>query len=65
VEEAQDKICPSHKVYEPETAEKAVYDQLYPLYKKLYFAFGRSDGAVGEVLPELIRLAEKVNKASA
>jgi L-ribulokinase len=65
VEEAQDKICPSHKVYEPESSEKEVYDQLYPLYKSLYFTFGGPEAAFGQVLPEIIRLAETVNKKDA
>ncbi len=58
VEEAQEKICPPHKVYEPEPAARAVYDELYPLYRKLYFEFGQpADGSMGEILPQLIRFA--------
>lgn len=63
VEEAQDKICPPHKVFEPNNAQQAVYDDLYVLYRKLYFAFGEpQQGAFGEVLPTLIRTAEAVHK---
>ena len=40
IEEAQDKICPPHNVFEPEKSEQLVYDGLYSLYSKLYFAFG-------------------------
>jgi len=40
VEEAQDKICPSHTVFNPEQAAELVYHSLYALYQKLYFAFG-------------------------
>src|SRR6202521_1726622 len=40
IEEAQQKICPPHKVYEPVRSEHLVYNELYPLYRKLYFAFG-------------------------
>jgi L-ribulokinase len=65
VEEAQDRICPSHKVHEPEPSEKAVYDQLYPLYKDSYFTLGKPEAGLGKVLPELIRLAEAVNKRNA
>lgn len=58
VEEAQEKICPPHTVYEPEPAARAVYDELYPLYRKLYFEFGLlSEGSMGEILPNLIRVA--------
>lgn len=60
VEEAQEKICPPHKVYEPEAAARATYDELYPLYRKLYFEFGQpSKGSVGDVLPALIRATER------
>jgi len=63
VEAAQDKIGPSYKTYQPEPAEKAVYDELYPLYRKLYFAFGqRDEGALGNILPALIKTAEERNK---
>jgi L-ribulokinase len=63
VEEAQQKICPQHKVFEPVEAEARVYNQLYPLYRKLYFALGEpGKGPVGDVLPALINVAEGVNK---
>jgi L-ribulokinase len=63
VEEAQDKICPPHKVFEPNNSEQAVYNDLYALYRKLYFAFGEpGKSAFGDVLPTLIRTAEAVHK---
>jgi L-ribulokinase len=63
VEAAQQAICPAHKVFQPQPSEQRVYDDLYPLYRKLYFAFGEpGKGALGEVLPALIRTAEAVNK---
>jgi L-ribulokinase len=63
VEEAQDKICPPHKVFEPNKAQQAVHNDLYALYRKLYFAFGEPQkGAFGDVLPTLIRTAEQVHK---
>ena len=63
VEEAQDKICPSHKVFEPNKAQQAVYNDLYELYRKLYFAFGEpGKSGFGDVLPTLIRTAEAVHK---
>ncbi len=64
IEEAQDKICPSHKMYAPDKSQQSVYDSLYDLYRKLYFAFGSpGDGAFGNVLPTLIRTSEHVNKS--
>jgi L-ribulokinase len=63
IEEAQQKICPSHKVYEPAQAERLAYNQLYPLYRKLYFELGEpGKGALADVLPSLIRTAEAVNQ---
>ncbi len=62
VEEAQQRVCPSHKVYQPEPAAARVYNELYPLYRTLYFALGEpGKGALGEVLPALIKIAEGVN----
>jgi len=63
VDEAQDKICPSHRVFEPQKSEQQVYQNLYPLYRKLYFALGDpAKSAISDVLPTLIRTAEAVNK---
>src|SRR6266403_2260755 len=64
VEEAQDKICPSHKIFQPDPAAQSVYDRLYPLYRELYFAMGRpSQSPLGKILPELIHISESVNRA--
>jgi L-ribulokinase len=64
VEEAQDKICPQHSVFKPQRAEQKVYDSIYALYKKFYFAFGQPDAAFGDVLPALIKLAQTANSAT-
>jgi L-ribulokinase len=58
IEEAQKKICPPHRTFEPEKSEQRVYDELYRLYSKLYFSFGDPQNALGEVLPTLIRIAD-------
>src|SRR5215472_6394908 len=58
IAEAQDKICPKHKVYEPQPDTQKVYGELYELYRKIYFAFGQPDGSTfGDVLPKLIQIA--------
>jgi len=47
-------------VVEPDPAEAAVYEQLYPLYRKLYFALGERQSepaAIGDMLPELRHIA--------
>jgi L-ribulokinase len=65
VEEAQDKICPDHTVFSPEPAAEKVYNSLYALYQKLYFAFGQPhDPKFGDVLPKLIHIAERANQSS-
>jgi L-ribulokinase len=62
VEEAQDKICPEYTVFTPEPAAQKVYNGLYALYQRLYFAFGQPGiGKFGDVLPALISAAEKAN----
>jgi L-ribulokinase len=62
IEEAQKKICPPNKIFEPIPSERATYNELYPFYRRLYFALGEpGKTAFGDVLPTLIRTAEKVN----
>jgi L-ribulokinase len=59
VEEAQDAVCPQYKIFQPEASSKRVYDELYSLYSKIYFAFGQPQNAdYGKVLPALIQLSE-------
>lgn len=66
VEEAQDRICPSHRTFLPNMSAQATYDQLYSLYSKLYFALGRpGDDGIGNVLPSLIALATSPGKNTA
>lgn len=60
IEEAQGALCPGHNVVEPDASEAAVYNELYRLYRKLYFALGERESAAagfGDVLPELRRIA--------
>ena len=65
VEEAQDEICPSYNVFQPNPAAQTIYERLYPLYRELYFALGQpQQPPLGKILPELIRVSESVNKGS-
>ena len=62
IEEAQDKICPQYKVFQPQIPAKDVYGKLYAFYSKVYFAFGRPQTAeFGNLLPGLIQLAESAH----
>jgi len=40
IEAAQQQMCPGHKTYEPQAESAAIYEELYQLYRKVYFAFG-------------------------
>ena len=63
IEEAQKALCPPYRVIEPDPGENAVYERLFPMYRSLYFSFGvpgSAPAAVGEVLPELRRIAASV-----
>jgi L-ribulokinase len=60
IDEAQRKICPPFKTYEPEKAAQQVYADLYRHYRRLYFAFGEpGKGEFGQVLPALIQHARR------
>jgi L-ribulokinase len=56
IEAAQAKLCPTYQVIQPDPAEAARYEQLFALYRKLYFALGQPGSeaaAIGDVLPTL------------
>ncbi len=68
IEEAQDKLCPAFRVIEPDAAENAVYQALYPLFRQMYFAMGRPDAEpvpIGSLLPRLREIAERVRHSAA
>jgi L-ribulokinase len=62
IEEAQDKICPPYRTFEPDASEQRVYDDLYRFFSRMYFAFGKGNGEMGHVLPGLIHIAESRNR---
>jgi L-ribulokinase len=66
IEEAQAAVCLPLRTVEPEPKTAAVYEQLYRLYRDVYFALGRRGAeplALGRVLPELRKIAAEVRKA--
>jgi len=70
IEEAQEALCPKYRIVQPEGREAEVYEQLFPLYRKLYFGFGnpRSEAAaIGDILPALRKIAapRRSNSAAA
>jgi L-ribulokinase len=61
IEEAQKQICPTHTVFSPQPEAQKVYDQLYDLYRRIYFDFGKpaESSRFGDVLPRLIKIARQ------
>jgi L-ribulokinase len=60
IEEAQAALCPEHRVFKPDPRSVAIYEQLYPIYKRLYFSFGSKQSPAapaGDILPELRKIA--------
>ena len=59
IEAAQQRVCPPHTTFAPQPKEQEVYNELYELYRRIYFDFGRpaKDSRFGDVLPKLIRIA--------
>ena len=67
VEEAQAAVCLPLRTVEPDAKAAHTYEQLYRLYRDVYFALGRRDAApaaLGRVLPELRRIAASVRAVS-
>ena len=63
IEDAQEAICPPHRVYEPDTSCQTVYEDLYAIYRELYFDFGDpAKGKFANVLPALMKTAALANK---
>ena len=63
IEEAQKALCPEYRLVEPDREAARVYDELYEIYRELYFGFGNAEGqaiSIGRVLPALRRIAAAV-----
>jgi len=66
IEEAQDALCPGYVAIEPVASAVATYQELYALFKKLYFALGerQSDAVnIGDALPQLRAIAARARAA--
>jgi L-ribulokinase len=60
VEEAQKAVCPPYRIITPQPEAVAIYEKLFPLYRKLYFAMGNPNSeaiAIGDVLPALQKIS--------
>lgn len=40
IEEAQERMCPEHRTFAPQPEAAARYEEMYPLFRSLYFALG-------------------------
>ncbi len=63
IETAQGALCPQYREVLPEARDVAVYAQLFPLFRDLYFGLGSAGAsarAVGHVLPTLRAIAADV-----
>jgi L-ribulokinase len=66
VEEAQSKLCLPYKTFTPRPAAVARYEQLFALYRAVYFNLGQPGSearSLGEVLPALRRIAAEARNA--
>jgi L-ribulokinase len=62
IEEAQKAMCLDYRTVKPNKEAAIVYDRLYVLYRKAYFALGTKDAqavSLGDILPELQIIAAK------
>jgi L-ribulokinase len=65
IEAAQAKVCLPYRTFTPRPQAAAIYDELFTLYRNVYFALGMraaSPAALGEVLPALRALAERARQ---
>ncbi len=65
LQKAQKALCPPHRIFHPDGQSVAVYERLYQLYRRLYFAFGSRQSSpvtIGDVLPELRVIAAEVRQ---
>jgi L-ribulokinase len=64
---AQQALCPPYRVYQPEPESLPTYEEIFPLYRKLYFALGDKASVpvgAGDVLPTLREVAARVRGAA-
>ena len=57
---AQAAMAPQYRVIEPDAGSVAVYQEMYEVYRELYFTLGNPEsGPLGKALPALRRIAGK------
>lgn len=66
IEEGQQRFCPEFRTFTPIAGNVAVYAELFPLYRKLYFALGdatSAPSALHDVLPRVREVAARVRRS--
>ena len=66
IDAAQNALCPPYRIFTPEPSSVAIYEQLYPLFNRLYFGLGNRQSSpveVGDVLPELRKIAAQARRS--
>jgi len=58
IEEAQSKMCPEYRVFTPQPDAVAIYDELFALYRRVYFGFGQQGS--GEPMFGILRDLRKI-----
>ena len=63
IEDAQEKICPSNRVFEPDKSEQRRLRRAVSALQQALFLLWRSpEDGFGAVLPTLIRVSESVHR---
>lgn len=64
IEAAQQAMCPGHTTFLPQTDAVATYQQMYPLYRRVYDSFG-DRGSSPQSLTEVLRELREIAAAAA
>ncbi|MGO9228541.1 MAG: ribulokinase [Bryobacteraceae bacterium] len=67
IEAAQEALCPAYRTVEPAPDAVAIYAEIYPLYRRLYFSFGEKQSKpveIGGILPELRAIAARSRRGA-
>jgi len=67
IEAAQEALCPAYRTVAPDPDAVAIYAELFPIYRRLYFSFGERQSKpvkIGAVLPDLRAIAARAKKGA-
>jgi L-ribulokinase len=63
IEQAQTALCPRYRVFKPDPVAVTIYEEMFRMYKRLYFALGAKKSeavTIGDILPRLRQIAAQV-----